>query len=129
MVVFVGLIKEKVNIVEILEIIEKFWMFAGEPVMFAAEATLEMRRFAVKIVIAWDDEYGGDFGELVKPGKQTFALGFDPDLFLAVDEVTGNANIVGLALLGGIDDGAQGEIFDKIAVVEVGNQEKFGRTL
>lgn len=42
LVVFVGLIIEKVNIVEILETIEKFWMFAGEPVMFAAEATLEM---------------------------------------------------------------------------------------
>ncbi len=63
LVVFVGLIKEKVNIVEILEIIEKFWIFAGEPVMFAAEATLEMRRFAVKIVIAGHDENGRDFGK------------------------------------------------------------------
>lgn len=32
--------------------------------VFAAEATLEMRRFAVKIVIAGDDEYRGDFGKL-----------------------------------------------------------------
>lgn len=64
LVVFVGLIKEKVNIVEILEIIEKFWMFAGEPVMFATEAALEMRRFAVKIVIAGHDENGRDFGKL-----------------------------------------------------------------
>lgn len=64
MVVFVGLIKEKVNIVEILEIIEKFWMFVGEPVMLAAEAALEMRRFAVKIVIAGHDENGRDFGKL-----------------------------------------------------------------
>ena len=64
LVVFVGLIKEKVNIVEILEIIEKFWMFAGEPVMFAAEAALKMRRFTVKIVIAGHDENGRDFGKL-----------------------------------------------------------------
>ena len=69
LVVFVGLIKEKVNIVEILEIIEKFWTFTGEPVMFATEATLEMRRFAVKIVIAGDDEYRGDLAELIKPGQ------------------------------------------------------------
>ena len=64
LVVFVGLIKEKVNIVEILEIIEKFWTFTGEPVMIATEATLEMRRFAVKIVIAGHDENGRDFGKL-----------------------------------------------------------------
>lgn len=64
LVVFVGLIKEKVNIVEILEIIEKFWMFAGEPVMFATETTLKMRRFAVKIVIARHDENGRDFSKL-----------------------------------------------------------------
>lgn len=64
LVVFVGLIKEKVNIVEILEIIEEFWMLAGEPVMFATEAALEMRRFAVKIVIAGHDENGRDFGKL-----------------------------------------------------------------
>ena len=64
LVVFVGLIKEKVNIVEILEIIEKFWMFAGEPVMFATETTLKMRRFAVKIVIAGHNENGRDFGKL-----------------------------------------------------------------
>ena len=64
LVVFVGLIKEKVNIVEILEIIEKFWMFAGEPVMFATEATLKMRRFAVKIVVAGHNENGRDFGKL-----------------------------------------------------------------
>lgn len=64
LVVFVGLIKEKVNIVEILEIIEKFWTFAGEPVMFATEAALKMRRFAVKIVIAGHDENGRDFGKL-----------------------------------------------------------------
>lgn len=64
LVVFVGLIKEKVNIVEILEIIEKFWTFAGEPVMFATEAALKMRRFAVKIVIAGHDKNGRDFGKL-----------------------------------------------------------------
>lgn len=64
LVVFVGLIKEKVNIVEILEIIEKFWMFAGKPVMFATEAALEMWGFAVKIVIAGHDENGRDFGKL-----------------------------------------------------------------
>ena len=64
LVVFVGLIKEKMNIVEILEIIEKFWTFAGEPVMFAAEVTLEMWGFAVKIVIAGHDENGRDFGKL-----------------------------------------------------------------
>ena len=32
--------------------------------VFATEATLEMRRFAVKIVIAGDDENGRDFGKL-----------------------------------------------------------------
>lgn len=64
LVVFVGLIKEKVNIVEILEIIEKFWMFAGEPVMFATEAALEMWGFAVEIVIAGHDEDGRDFSKL-----------------------------------------------------------------
>lgn len=64
LVVFVDLIKEKVNIVEILEIIEKFWMFAGEPVMFATEAALEMWGFAVKIVVAGHNENGRDFGKL-----------------------------------------------------------------
>ena len=64
LVVFVGLIKEKVNIVEILEIIEKFWMFAGKPVMFATKAALEMWGFAVEIVIAGHDENGRDFGKL-----------------------------------------------------------------
>lgn len=51
------------------------------------------------------------------------------NLFLAVNEVAGDANVVGLALFDGIDDGAEGEIFDEITVVEVGNQEKLERTL
>lgn len=51
------------------------------------------------------------------------------NLFLAVNEIAGDTNVVGLTLFDGIDDGAEGEIFDEIAVVEVGNQEKLERTL
>ena len=50
------------------------------------------------------------------------------NLFLAVNEVAGDANVVGLALFDGIDDGAEGEIFDEITVMEVGNQEKLERS-
>lgn len=55
-------------------------------------------------------------------------MSFNLNLFLAVNEVAGDANVVGLALFDGIDDGAEGEIFDEIAVVEVGNQEKLERS-
>ena len=37
--------------------------------VFATEAALEMWGFAVKIVIAGDDEYRGDLAELIKPGQ------------------------------------------------------------
>lgn len=56
-------------------------------------------------------------------------MSFNLNLFLAVNEVAGDANVVGLALFDGIDDGAKSEIFDEIAVVEVGNQEKLEWTL
>lgn len=55
-------------------------------------------------------------------------MSFNLNLFLAVNEIAGDANVVGLALFDGIDDGAEGEIFDEIAVVEVGNQEKLERS-
>ena len=47
---------------------------------------------------------------------------------MAVNEVAGDANVVGLALFDGIDDGAEGEIFDEITVMEVGNKEKLERS-
>ncbi len=55
-------------------------------------------------------------------------MSFNLNLFLAVNEIAGDTNVVGLALFDGIDDGAEGEIFDEIAVVEVGNQEKLERS-
>lgn len=56
-------------------------------------------------------------------------MSFNLNLFLAVNEIAGDTNVVGLALFGGVDKGAKSEIFDEIAVVEVGNQEKLERTL
>lgn len=55
-------------------------------------------------------------------------MSFNLNLFLAVNEIAGDTNVVGLALFGGVDKGAQGEIFDEITVMEVGNQEKLERS-
>ena len=54
-------------------------------------------------------------------------MSFNLNLFLAVNEIAGDTNVVGLALFDGIDKGAKSEIFDEIAVVEVGNQKEFNR--
>ena len=50
------------------------------------------------------------------------------NLFLAVNEIAGDTNVVGLALFGGVDKGAKSEIFDEITVMEVGNQKKLERS-
>lgn len=55
-------------------------------------------------------------------------MSFYLNLFLAVNEIAGDTNVVGLALFGGVDKGAKSEIFDEITVMEVGNQEKLERS-
>lgn len=55
-------------------------------------------------------------------------MSFNLNLFLAVNEIAGDTNVVGLALFGGVDKGAKSEIFDEIAVMEVGNQKEFNRS-
>lgn len=55
-------------------------------------------------------------------------MSFNLNLFLAVNEITGDTNVVGLALFGGVDKGAKSEIFDEITVMEVGNKEKLERS-
>ena len=50
------------------------------------------------------------------------------NLFLAVNEIAGDTNVIGLALFGDVDKGAKSEIFDEITVMEVGNQEKLERS-
>ena len=50
------------------------------------------------------------------------------NLFLAVNEIAGDTNVVGLALFGGVDKGAKSEIFDEITVMEGGNQKKLERS-
>ena len=55
-------------------------------------------------------------------------MSFNLNLFLAVNEIAGDKNVVGLALFGGVDKGAKSEIFDEITVMEVGNQEKLERS-
>ena len=55
-------------------------------------------------------------------------MSFNLNLFLAVNEIAGDTNVVGLALFGGVDKGAKSEIFDEITVMEVGNQEKLERS-
>ena len=55
-------------------------------------------------------------------------MSFNLNLFLAVNEIAGDTNVVGLALFGGVDTGAKSEIFDEITVMEVGNQEKLERS-
>ena len=50
------------------------------------------------------------------------------NLFLAVNEIADDTNVVGLALFGGVDKGAKSEIFDEITVMEVGNQKKLERS-
>ena len=55
-------------------------------------------------------------------------MSFNLNLFLAVNEIAGDTNVVGLALFGGVDKGVQGEIFDEITVMEVGNKEKLERS-
>ena len=54
-------------------------------------------------------------------------MSFNLNFFLAVNEIAGDTNVVGLALFGGVDKGAKSEIFDEITVMEVGNQEKLER--
>lgn len=51
-------------------------------------------------------------------------MSFNLNLFLAVNEIAGDTNVVGLALFDGVDKGAKSEIFDEITVMEVGNKEK-----
>ena len=55
-------------------------------------------------------------------------MSFNLNLFLAVHEIAGDTNVVGLALFGGVDKGAKSEIFDEITVMKVGNQEKLERS-
>lgn len=55
-------------------------------------------------------------------------MSFNLNFFLAVNEIAGDTNVVGLALFGGVDKGAKSEIFDKITVMEVGNKEKLERS-
>ena len=55
-------------------------------------------------------------------------MSFNLNLFLAVNEIAGDTNIVGLALFGGVDKGAKSEIFDEITVMEIGNKEKLERS-
>ena len=55
-------------------------------------------------------------------------MSFNLNFFLAVNEITGDTNVVGLALFGGVDKGAKSEIFDEITVMEIGNQEKLERS-
>ena len=55
-------------------------------------------------------------------------MSFNLNLFLAVNEIAGDTNVVGLALFGGVDKGAKSEIFDEITVMEVGNKEKLERS-
>ncbi len=55
-------------------------------------------------------------------------MSFNLNLFLAVNEIAGDVNVVGLALFGGVDKGAKSEIFDEITVMEVGNKEKLERS-
>ncbi len=54
-------------------------------------------------------------------------MSFNLNFFLAVNEIAGDTNVVGLALFGGVDKGAKSEIFDEITVMEIGNQEKLER--
>ena len=54
-------------------------------------------------------------------------MSFNLNLFLAVNEIADDTNVVGLALFGGVDKGAKSEIFDEITVMEIGNQEKLER--
>ena len=55
-------------------------------------------------------------------------MSFNLNLFLAVNEIAGDTNVVGLALFGGVDKGAKSGIFDEITVMEIGNQEKLERS-
>lgn len=55
-------------------------------------------------------------------------MSFNLNLFLVVNEIAGDTNVVGLALFGGVDKGAKSEIFDEITVMEVGNKEKLERS-
>ena len=55
-------------------------------------------------------------------------MSFNLNLFLAVNEIAGDTNVVGLALFGGVDNGAKSEIFDESSVMEVGKQEKLERS-
>ena len=55
-------------------------------------------------------------------------MSFNLNLFLAVNEIAGDTNVVGLALFGGVDKGGKSEIFDEITVMKVGNQEKLERS-
>lgn len=55
-------------------------------------------------------------------------MSFNLNLFLAVNEIAGDTDVVGLALFGGVDKGAKSEIFDEITVMEIGNQEKLERS-
>ena len=55
-------------------------------------------------------------------------MSFNLNLFLAINKIAGDANVVGLALFGGVDKGAKSEIFDEITVMEVGNKEKLERS-
>ena len=55
-------------------------------------------------------------------------MSFNLNLFLAVNEIAGDTNVIGLALFGDVDKGAKSEIFDEITVMEIGNQEKLERS-
>ena len=55
-------------------------------------------------------------------------MSFNLNLFLAVNEIAGDTDVVGLALFGDVDKGTKSEIFDEITVMEVGNQEKLERS-
>lgn len=72
MLVFVDGIVEEVNIVELIDSLDKFCGYFGAPVAFARKGASIGRIFAVKIVIAEGDEDGRDGAKIGEPSGETF---------------------------------------------------------
>lgn len=124
--VFEDGIFEYMNVVEAVEFSDELGRVFGVPFAFVREGLfLEIRLFAVIVVIAERDEHWSDLAETVKPGHQTFEVGLVFDVVETVDGVATDKNVIGMGFAGTFQDGIENASRDIWSEMNVGNEEEF----
>lgn len=93
--VFVDGVVEEVNIVELVDGLDKFCRRFGAPVAFVRKSTSIGRIFAIKIVIAEGDEDRCDGAKIDEPSGETFELALALDGVERIDEIASDKDVIG----------------------------------